>query len=104
MEGQLIASRFTCEALHSENSLGPLYKAQKEDGLPITLQAVPVQRLVPAEALPRAQKALSVAAGLHHPNLAGISELVPGEDGSFYLVRELLAGLLSLVVVALALQ
>ncbi len=89
MEGQIIASRYTCADLFSQDSLGPRYHAQRSDGRQVILQVLPAQG--PGEGVRRVEKEIQTVAGLRHPNLATPLELLP-DQGVLYLVRDSVDG------------
>lgn len=89
LEGQTIASRYTCGALQSQSSLGPLYAAQREDGHRLSVQVIAPRRPFAPEALQKAERELQSLSRLKHPYLARVAEVVAdNERGLLFVVRE----------------
>lgn len=89
--GQIVAGRYTCLGPLGQDLLGPLYRAQRTDGVPCILQLLRVPLPEGPVVRRELERDLRTAASLRHPGLGGPVELVV-DEGVGYLVREAMPG------------
>jgi hypothetical protein len=92
LAGQVVGGRFTCLGPLAEDLLGPLYRAQRADGTPCTLQLLRQRFGSQGTGRRELDRELRTAAALRHPNLGGPVEVFEGEHGATYLVRDAIPG------------
>src|SRR5689334_12067151 len=92
LAGQVVGARFTCLGPLAQDLLGPIYRAQRSDGTPCTLQVLQVQPDSRASIRRELERELRAAAALRHPSLGGPVEVFTDEHGVTYLIREAMPG------------
>ncbi len=91
--GQVIAGRYRIEELIGEGGMGAVYRAQ-HTGMKkrLAIKVLHPEMLGLNEAVERFEREAIAGAHIEHPNVAAASDFGRLEDGSYFLVLELLEG------------
>jgi len=91
--GQVIAGRYRIEELIGEGGMGAVYRAQ-HTGMKkrLAVKVLHPEMLGLNEAVERFEREAIAGAHIEHPNVAAASDFGRLEDGSYFLVLELLEG------------
>jgi serine/threonine-protein kinase len=91
--GQIVAGRYRIEELIGEGGMGAVYRAQ-HTGMKkrLAIKVLHPEMLGLNEAVERFEREAIAGAHIEHPNVAAASDFGRLEDGSYFLVLELLEG------------
>jgi len=91
--GQIIDGRYKIVALLGEGGMGAVYRAEHVSmGKPLAVKLLHPHLNERRDAGARFQREASAVGRLDHPNCVAVSDFGVRDDGSFYLVMELLQG------------